>query len=407
VDGHERPDVIQYRQEVFLPLINELLSYTVQYEEDEAGTWHTIPPLLPIGGQVHIMYFHDESCFHGFDYKKSLWLADNQQKMPGKSKGRLIHDSEFVGPEGRIRVPNDKGIFIPDDPDLDARQIIYPGSNGDPWWDTKQLLVQVTRTLDIFEQKHPNCIAVLIFDQSSAHASHGEGALNAFNMNKAPGGVEKGNIKPYGRDTYFPPECTIPGLQGTIQVLWQLDPNGEREPKGVEQILIERGCNIPGLRFKCPKGTKCTAPLEYPPAIEQTCCLARILSNHKDFFEEKSQIEELIIERGHKAVFLPKFHCEINPIEMYWGYSKTRFRQVKKVSFPDAKVKVIEALEACSIETIRRFCNRTFRWMDAYRKGLSIKQAAWCVKKQKRHRTISKRVIDEWDNMQKQGEAGS
>jgi hypothetical protein len=82
---------------------------------------------------VHIIYFHDESYFHSFDYKKSLWLANNQQKMPGKSKGRLIYDSEFVGPEGRIRVPNNKGIFIPDDPDLDARQIIYPGSNRDPW----------------------------------------------------------------------------------------------------------------------------------------------------------------------------------------------------------------------------------------------------------------------------------
>jgi hypothetical protein len=52
--------------------------------------------------------------------------------MLGKSKGRLIHDSEFIGPKGRIRVLNDKGIFIPDDPDLDAQQIIYPGSNGDP-----------------------------------------------------------------------------------------------------------------------------------------------------------------------------------------------------------------------------------------------------------------------------------
>jgi hypothetical protein len=87
-------------------------------------------------------------------------------------------------------------------------------------------------------------------------------------MNKAPGGVKKGNIKAYGRDMYFPPECMIPGLQGTIQVLWQLNPNGEREPKGVEQILIERGCNIPGLRFKRPKGAKCTVPLEYPSAIE-------------------------------------------------------------------------------------------------------------------------------------------
>jgi hypothetical protein len=41
--------------------------------------------------------------------------------MPGKNKGRLIYDSEFIGLERRIRVPNNKGIFIPDNPDLDAR----------------------------------------------------------------------------------------------------------------------------------------------------------------------------------------------------------------------------------------------------------------------------------------------
>jgi hypothetical protein len=40
--------------------------------------------------------------------------------MLGKSKGRLIHDSEFIGPEGRIRVLNNKGIFILDDPNLDT-----------------------------------------------------------------------------------------------------------------------------------------------------------------------------------------------------------------------------------------------------------------------------------------------
>jgi hypothetical protein len=28
--------------------------------------------------------------------------------------------------------------------------------------------------------------------------------------------VEKGNIKANKKDTYFPPECTIPGLQSTI-----------------------------------------------------------------------------------------------------------------------------------------------------------------------------------------------
>jgi hypothetical protein len=52
--------------------------------------------------------------------------------MPGKSKGRLIHDSEFIGPKRHIRIPNNKDIFIPDNSDLNACKIIYLGSNRDP-----------------------------------------------------------------------------------------------------------------------------------------------------------------------------------------------------------------------------------------------------------------------------------
>src|SRR5712664_4537321 len=55
------------------------------------------------------------------------------------------------------------------------------------------------------------------------------------------------------------------------------------------------------------------------------------------------------------------------------------------------------ALDACPTETLRRFCNRSFRFMDAYRKGLSINAAAWCVKKQKGHRAISEGVMKEFD----------
>jgi hypothetical protein len=35
--------------------------------------------------------------------------------------------------------------------------------------------------------------------------------------------------------------------------------------------------------------------------------------------------------------------------------------------------------------------------MDAYRKGLSIKAAAWCVKKQKGHKSISEAIMKEFD----------
>jgi hypothetical protein len=40
--------------------------------------------------------------------------------MPGKSKERLIHDSKFVEPEEYIRILNNKGIFIPDNPNLNT-----------------------------------------------------------------------------------------------------------------------------------------------------------------------------------------------------------------------------------------------------------------------------------------------
>ena len=43
--------------------------------------------------------------------------------------------------------------------------------------------------------------------------------------------------------------------------------------------------------------------------------------------------------------------------------------------------------------------------MDANQKGLSVKQAAWCVKKQSGHRTISETIIKEFDIVpEKQGE---
>ena len=72
----------------------------------------------------------------------------------------------------------------------DARKVIYPGSNGDPWWDTDQLLVQVKSALEIFEAAHPDCQALFVFDQSSAHASLPPDALKAFTMNKSNGGAQ-------------------------------------------------------------------------------------------------------------------------------------------------------------------------------------------------------------------------
>jgi hypothetical protein len=50
-------------------------------------------------------------------------------------------------------------------------------------------------------------------------------------------------------------------------------------------------------------------------------------------------------------------------------------------------------LHACPVDVIRRFVNRSWRFHEAYRMGLTGKAAAWAVRKFKGHRTISNRAL--------------
>jgi hypothetical protein len=78
-------------------------------------------------------------------------LRDGEQPLRKKGRGQLIHVSDFINPEtGRLVVRDADGNIT-----RDARKIIYPGSDGDPWWDTKQLLTQIEDAVDIFETAHP------------------------------------------------------------------------------------------------------------------------------------------------------------------------------------------------------------------------------------------------------------
>jgi biotin synthase-like enzyme len=56
----------------------------------------------------------------------------------------------------------------------------------------------------------------------------------------------------------------------------------------------------------------------------RTCCMQRVLSLQPDFKQEKPLLQLVIEKAGHKCLFLPKFHCELNPIEMVWGQAKRR-----------------------------------------------------------------------------------
>jgi hypothetical protein len=68
------------------------------------------------------------------------------------------------------------------------------------------------------------------------------------------------------------------------------------------------------------------AQAEEPDAPERDawCCMHRVLSLQVDFANEKPMLQHYLEGRGHVCMFLPKFHCELNAIEMLWGYAKYR-----------------------------------------------------------------------------------
>lgn len=215
--------------------------------------------------------------------------------MRSKSRGRLIHVSDFINSEtGRLVLKDKDGNIT-----HDAQTIIYPGANSkDEWWDTKQLLVQMQKAIDIFNKAHPGKQALFIFDQSSAHASLPDDALKAFEMNKSDGGKQR-----VQRDTIILESNPTPEYRGQKQAMTL--PNGEQ--KGLKRTLEERGFNVHGLRAKC-------SPV--CPIDSENCCMARLLSQQDDFKNQPSMLETLIHAAGHEVIFLPKFHCELNPIEM-------------------------------------------------------------------------------------------
>ena len=54
------------------------------------------------------------------------------------------------------------------------------------------------------------------------------------------------------------------------------------------------------------------------------CCMQWLLLLQDDFKNEKPLLQLIIEGAGHTCLFLPKFHCELNPIELVWGQAKHR-----------------------------------------------------------------------------------
>lgn len=164
------------------------------------------------------------------------------------------------------------------------------------------------------------------------------------------------------------------------------------EPKGMKQVLIERGLWDNHLKMQC----------KTCPGTVLDCCAAQILKNQDDFKSQQSLVQEVITNAGHLCIFLPKYHCELNFIEFFWGAVKKYLRDHCDYTFATLQENLPKAMASVDVSTIRKWEHRMIRWMDAYRSGLDAKDAQFQVqkfssRKYKSHRRVPETLARQLD----------
>ena len=140
--------------------------------------------------------------------------------------------------------------------------------------------------------------------------------------------------------------------------------------KGMKMLLGERGTNTRELSQEK---------------------MAELLSQQSDFANEKTLVERTLLDRGHMVKFSPKFHCELQPVELYWAAGKQRARMSCNYSIVSLRKCIRPALDAVKLASFRKFYRKMRDYMKAYSQGLSAGHAVEeAVKQYKSHRTPSK-----------------
>ena len=171
-------------------------------------------------------------------------------------------------------------------------------------------------------------------------------------------------------------------------------------PKGIKTVLRERGKWRPNMVLEC---LYCHLNLTIAERIATfsdsyaaghhmftpNCCARKCLSNEKDFLGQREWLREVIEDRGHTVIFYPKYHCELNYIEMIWAYLKNKLKMSCTNNF-DAMITMIPNLmENLSTAVCRRSAEHCLRVMDRYRAGMSGPLLDYAVRKYSSHRRIS------------------
>ena len=169
--------------------------------------------------------------------------------------------------------------------------------------------------------------------------------------------------------------CTSHGLPTTKHVTTGLKRRWIGSPKGLKQICVERG--LVALQKTLVRGHYSKEGKKIDGGNDGDYDLATsyiyILSQMKDFKNEKPLLGKIVEEHDYEVWLTPKYHCELagEGIEYMWGFTKWIYRRIPKAKKKLKKdffksVKELITNEQIPVDCIRRFSRRARRYIAAY-----------------------------------------
>ncbi|KAJ7913207.1 hypothetical protein B0H13DRAFT_1612824 [Mycena leptocephala] len=161
-DGHERNNVVDYRQNVFLPRWEELSKYTRKFTEDGDERSFIVAP----DGKTVVIWRHDECIFYANDRRKIRWVHASETAKPyAKGEGASMMVAAFMSEHGWL-----------------ARWTLRPGGKRDGYYTGAKILDHATEAMDILDETRPHERHVFAYDNATTHTARAPNALSARRM---------------------------------------------------------------------------------------------------------------------------------------------------------------------------------------------------------------------------------
>lgn len=270
-------------------------------------------------------------------------------------------------------------------PIREAMQTLEYGKGN--YWTGDNMVEQAMKiAVPIFRYAFPGCQALFAFDNATNHTSYAENALRVDRMNLNPGGKQS-----HMRDGFIHnQQCA----QSMVFPMDHPDHQLRGKPKGIKQVLLERGLwpessrRSDGFAFtlECPRSHERPGCSKDLPG---GCCARALLAAQQDFKEQKSRLQEEIEAAGHEVIFYPKFHCEINFIEHFWCGVKWWLRDHCEYSINGLRRNLPEALHSVTPTSINRYYERCKRIIVAYGEGCEYGTEEFRDKIYRGHRQVA------------------